>query len=641
MVTANSVSTALAVSIAERKGDYERSMTLARRSAGDNPRGTDAWLLLAQTAMLAAKATDEKRARDILLAEAKEALDKALVNSKESNLSAYRLRIQFQASFFDEEGIRRELDRTLQSNVPEPSRSLFVGRTFLRLSDPKSALEVFERLRKITPDSPDVYLGLAEYYRNQRNDEQNIRMLEEALSRGLTRTDIRSRLALGLALRQTGSIPWQRIKDLVGEQDSSIGSNELLHALILINKGDDARKQRAAEILARIRESGQSNTDDATRMLAALETERWVLRRKEKASKEADISLARARELYIELTRRPKPSAMDLYKFGDLLLRADQTNELRKVANQLDRTAAGSAISLDLRLRLAKKSGDQEKADRLAEEWADRAIASGALLKSNAWGSVGQTLTRLGFHDEALEWLAKAYEADHRFYRDYVVGLARDQQYLLATDICKSELTDTSNPEALALMVDVMVLAGTGTTFPEENEKLIATATKQSQQVPRVIESIATLRLSQQRYVDAVRLYEQAEKLAPKNVRILNNLAMALSEIPGRETEAIPKIESAIAFFGRSPELLDTQGLVLLRNDMPVAATAVLREATAVSNDPRYRFHLIMALLENGDKKGAISNWAQLDLRQLSKLPLTPGELTDLESLKKTFESNT
>ena len=286
---------------------------------------------------------------------------------------------------------------------------------------------------------------------------------------------------------------------------------------------------------------------------------------------------------------------------------------------------------------MAKKLGNQKEADRLAEEWADRAIASGALLKSNAWGSVGQTLTRLGFHDEALEWLAKAYEADHRFYRDYVVGLARDQRYLLATDICKTELTDTRNPEALALMVDVMVLAGTGTTFPEENEKLIAAATKQSQQVPRVIESIATLRLSQQRYVDAVKLYVQAEKLAPKNVRILNNLAMALSEVPGREKEAIPKIESAIEIFGRSPELLDTQGLVLLRNNLPAEATAVLREATAVSDDPRYRFHLIMALLEQGDKKSAISNWAQLDLRQLRKLPLTPGELTDLESLKKEF----
>ena len=641
LVTTSSVSTSLAISIAQRKGDYERSMALARQGAGDNPRAIESWLLLAQTAMLAAKATDEERARDILLAEAKNALDKAVVNSKGRELNVFRLKIQFQAAFFGDEGVRRELARTLESEVPEPGKSLFVARTYLQLKDPQSAIQVLERLRQITPNSPDMFLGLAEYYRYQRDDTKNIEMLEQALKRGPNRTDVRSRLALGLALRQSGTIPWQRIKELVGENEESAGSNELLHALILINKGDDARKQKASEILSKIRQSSQTNFDDATRMLAALETERWLTKQRSESPNNADIHLASARNLYTELTRRPKPSAMDLYKFGDLLLRADQTAELKVVADQLDRIAAGSVVSLDLRLRLAKKSGDQTEADRLAKEWADRAVASGSLMKSNAWGSVGQTLARLGFHDEALEWLAKAYEADRRFFRDYVIGLAREQRYLMATDICKKEFADGRNPEALALMVDIMVLAGKETTFPDDNEALIAAATEQNQNVPRIVESIATLRLSQQRYVDAVRLYEQAEKLAPDNVRILNNLAMALSEVPGREKEAIPKIERAIEIFGRSPELLDTKGLVLLRNNLPAEATAVLNEATGVSDDPRYRFHLIMSLLRQGNKKAAISNWAQLDLRQLRKLPLTPGELTDLESLEKEFGAST
>ena len=113
-------------------------------------------------------------------------------------------------------------------------------------------------------------------------------------------------------------------------------------------------------------------------MLAALETERWLTKQRSESPKNADIHLASARNLYTELTRRPKPSAMDLYKFGDLLLRADQTAELKVVADQLDRIAAGSVVSLDLRLRLAKKSGDQAEADRLAKEWADRAVASGS-----------------------------------------------------------------------------------------------------------------------------------------------------------------------------------------------------------------------------------------------------------------------
>ena len=44
---------------------------------------------------------EEKKAKDILLAESKRALDQALVTSNNSNLATYQLRIQFQASFFE------------------------------------------------------------------------------------------------------------------------------------------------------------------------------------------------------------------------------------------------------------------------------------------------------------------------------------------------------------------------------------------------------------------------------------------------------------------------------------------------------------------------------------------------------------
>ncbi len=639
--TNNSVSNSLAIAIAERKGDFERSMALARDTASNNPRDTSSWLLLAQTAMMAAKATDEKKAKDILLAESKRALDQALVTSNNSNLATYQLRIQFQASFFDNQGVRKELERTLESNVQEPSKSLFVGQAYLQLKDPEAALKVLERLQTISPSSPDSYVGLAEYYRYMRNDEENVRMLEEAFKRGPKRFDIRSRLALALALRQGGQVPWKRIKQLIGDGGQATGTNELLHALILINRGDATQRQEAAAILTKIRQGSDVKRDDATRMLAGLETQDWLSAIQSESPQKAARALAKAQNLYTELTRRPNPTAMDLYRYGDLLLRANQTNELNTVADKLDRIAAGSALSLDLRLRLAKQNGDVDEASRLAEQWAEQAINSGALLKSSVWGSVGQALTRLGFHDEALEWLAKIYETDPSRFREYVVGLARSQRYLRATEICKTEYERSNNPEAVALMADVTILAGTTTEFPAENENLYRETTRQHAAVPGLVEAIATLRLSQQRYDDAVKLYEQALALAPKNARILNNLAMALSEIPGREREALPKIQLAVDEFGRSPELLDTQGLVYLRNNLVSEAVKVLQDATTNSNDPRYRFHLIMALLQSGDRKKAISQWAQLDLRQLRQMPLTPGELKDLNTIEKEFGKQT
>ena len=149
------------------------------------------------------------------------------------------------------------------------------------------------------------------------------------------------------------------------------------------------------------------------------------------------------------------------------------------------------------------------------------------------------------------------------------------------------------------------------------------------------------MRLAQERYPEAIALYERALSFSPNNVRLLNNLAMALSEVPGREPDAIQHARKAILIFGRSPELLDTLGLVQLRNGNIAEAEKILREATDANPDPRYRFHLLMAILRKGDKKESITQWSQLDLSSLRKAALTPAERRDLTEISKKFETGT
>jgi Flp pilus assembly protein TadD len=137
-----------------------------------------------------------------------------------------------------------------------------------------------------------------------------------------------------------------------------------------------------------------------------------------------------------------------------------------------------------------------------------------------------------------------------------------------------------------------------------------------------------------------VRLYEHALTLAPNSVRVLNNLAIALSELDDRSGDALAVINRAIDLVGESPELLDTLGMVLFRTGNFSDAISRLREAAATSNDTRHRFHLLMALLETGDEAEALAIWSRLDFQELKRATLTPSERIALKRIDQQFNNN-
>ena len=129
-------------------------------------------------------------------------------------------------------------------------------------------------------------------------------------------------------------------------------------------------------------------------------------------------------------------------------------------------------------------------------------------------------------------------------------------------------------------------------------------------------------------------------------MRALNNLAMALSQVPGRASEGIELIDIAIKGAGRSPqlrafvpELMDTKGVLLLKSNRLLEAKAVFEQALANNNEPRYQFHLILTLLEQNHVAEAKRQWSALDLEKLNPIGLTPAEIRQLKTLKQQFGS--
>jgi len=640
---ANSNIAAFGISIAERKGEYKKSLELARQTAESNDQDEIAWLLVAQAAMMAARSTDEKLTKDALLSEARTALDVALELSGDASVRAYQMRLRFSAEFFGDKALRVDVAKLAESEVSEPTRSLLSGLAYIQIKEGPLALPLLKRAEKYSPSDPQVFIALSEYYQLVGDNPNTIASLEQAFKLAPSRVDIRNRLAIAIALRSGADIPWPRLKSLLDTNLIGDAQNKLLHALILLNRGNQEQEQQAELILTQLVKSNDPKADDARRLLASLLRQRWGRAASiDENAPEAQRALSEARGVYLTLINRDKPQPLDIYRLGDLLLRAEQTQDVTALADQLDAITKGSAIALDLRLRLAKQAGHTDKIEEYANDWTTRAMEVDGLLQASVWETAGQLLSRLGYHKESIAWLERAYRDDSEKFRPYILGLTRARRFDEAIRLCTEQYAADHAANTASVLADVAVLMGLGIQARPLSQKEEAVLQQALQEHPKnasLLEAVATMRLAQERYSEAIPLYLESAKFSPNNVRLLNNLAMALSEISGREREAIPYARRAIKLYGRSPELLDTLGLVLVRNDEGKEAEQVLREAVNASPDPRYRFHLLVALLDQGKRVEAISQWSKLDLNALKKSALTPAERRDLNKVRKRFES--
>ena len=194
------------------------------------------------------------------------------------------------------------------------------------------------------------------------NDPKNVEMLERAFQLAPNQIEIRNRLAIAISLRSGSDIPWSRLKSLLDTDLSESTPNKLLHALILINRGGEQQQDQAEQILIDLTKYGDPKADDARRMLASLYRKRWIAANAlQENSPDAQRWLSQARGIYLTLINRQNPRPLDIYRMGDLLLLAKQTQEVNPLADRLDATTQGSPIALDLRLRLAKQAGNSRR----------------------------------------------------------------------------------------------------------------------------------------------------------------------------------------------------------------------------------------------------------------------------------------
>jgi Flp pilus assembly protein TadD len=187
---------------------------------------------------------------------------------------------------------------------------------------------------------------------------------------------------------------------------------------------------------------------------------------------------------------------------------------------------------------------------------------------------------------------------------------------------------------SVILLVETMLNAMDLVT--SQHRAIVEQTVQQNKDNVVLLESVATLRVREEDYEKAVVIYhliDQIDQNQTKRPRTLNNLAMAYSELEGRESQGLEPIERAIELLGEHEELLDTKGTVLLRSGNFEEAEKVFRSAIAKNDDPRFQFHLGLALLKQGKEEGANRLFNSLDLQKLDRASLTRSDLADLNQI--------
>ncbi len=624
----------LAIGFAQRKGQYNQALTLARQGTDRRKDDASAWLFLAQAALLNIQQSPEQTSE--LIAEADQALEEAIRLSSTSDVNIWLYKFRFAVQFQGMDAVKRVVEALEKSSVPEKRRRLLSIRARLHLKEFETAKQLLDTGLAESPRDIELKVALVEYFRFIGDQQALLETLEDLVRIDPKREDFRKALAIALATNTSANAapPWERIAALIGNSvNEKSESSQLFYALLLATRGDENQLKTSKQLLRDLVKSRTPEiADEAIRLSIAIEQKRWARSTDQIDTTVSAESFLEIRRLYDVLTKRKDPTVSDLTQYADFLLRSAKLVDVPWLIDRIHALAPESPHILHLRIRLAKEEKQSDRLPAIVDTWVKGGKDDSG---SSRTSLAGQILLQSGFDELGIKYLERAYSQDAKEFKPYVVSLSRTGKLKEAIKVCIEQSTSKSAPDAIGMLADVAFTDAGLKPLDGQIESVFAKGLENFASNIVVLESIGTLRLNQQRYPEAYELLRRAESLAPNNLMTLNNLAVATAEIPGREPEGLPRIKRAIEIYGRHPELLDTLGVVQLRCGLLVEAEASLREAMTRGSDPRFRLHLIQVLGATKDRREIQKLAKELKITELRSMPLTASERLVLDEVSK------
>ena len=633
----------LRINLANRQGDFDRGLALAKATAENSPDDYRSHEVLARTAFLIGKSSNDTVKRSELFDLTSAAIDRALTLTKDDQTSLYSLKVEYLGTMADEEGLKEFNEKINDSDLSRFDKLMLAARSAELLGDDDELL-VKLKAAAVERPSPRVMLSQAAVYRRLGRLTEATSVLRQALKLAPKNADVRYAVAASMISESTDDkekIKWDELAALMSQEAGASNNNRLQHAIFLYGQGDTLQKREAIRILRKLIDERTETSEDAIRMLAA------VLREELREDPEGPKNVRAAkidevRKLYAKLRSNVAPNAGDIYQYCNFLLELNNKEDypqIEQYRDELVKMRAGVIFGLEVGVRYAQLTIAKEDFPDEVRKWETEVSRLGLLNADSVSLAAGSSLLRLGRADLGLEYFKNLYESNPKSLTQYFVALVGAQQLSEAIDLAKRHYQDNGDANSATLFVSGLNRLGE-IELSEEHSQIVNQILMNHENNLELLENIATLRLQHQDSDGAVAIFNRILKVDPLRIRTLNNMAMTLAELPGRVGDAMKSVDRAIKLAGEDPELLDTKGFVLMKSGDLNGAEKIFRQAFNATQEPRFQFHEIMTLLAQEKQEEAKKSFRSLDVKRLNPAGLTLAERKQLETLKLDFRGN-
>ena len=646
----------------------ERALAAAHKAVEQRPREVEPRLWLARLLTFYEKSDDAE-------AELKEALKFAPQDMRVLGaLELFYLRTQN-----TEAAIQLAHKIQNQNDLPEAER-YFVAAQALELAGERNlAEESFRRAAAAAANNAAIQFRMAEFY--LQSDSQRAQdCLEKTLQIDPNHRSARRMLATLLASRGSDADWTQAQSLLTGQPDPGDSSGDVrLHASLLVRRGGQENLARAQKLLEQL-VANSTRSAPLDRLLLAQVYERQAYSPVDDKVRSQKLSLAR-RELETIASRsqsewtyfvavidfcqrqqdmpavedwlgrfqrwmsqQEKPSAEAVLQLVRLQLKHQVSADSGPWLDRLEAMKADPLSVLLLRAQWSSQQGRSEEVTNLVDTQGGSLLAqeqtqAGKMRILAGIAGIYRAVNRLA---DAERWQRRLAAIDPQRYDGLAATLALQGKWREAMDLCRraAETDKSARPALVALSC----LSQTEITDEKvtECEPLIQAALQNSKQNADLHYSLGVVRVVQKRTADAITSFREVVKANPRHVSALNNLALLLAEDGKQRKEALAMIDRAIDLVGLTPDLCDTKGTILILSGDHAEAVRFLEMATrGPGADPRYQFHLALALYEQGNHDRARQHFEKAIQGQLESQVLTDWDGRMLALLRKHFASST
>jgi Tfp pilus assembly protein PilF len=631
----------IAISLSNK--DQKNMLELAKAGTDSRPRDPLAWVWLGQVTEIASRGQPEPQ-RSAELVKAEQSISRARELSEDKSLPVFSAAFGLFLAAKQTNKIDSLLADLEKSPIESTNKYLALAEFYQVLDRMDLAKNALLEARKSSKDPNSIDDRMARLLLAQGKQDEAIGLYATLFANLPLESGVRRSYVTLLAARG-GDQDWATIDKIY--QNEKLADNpddRRLRAELLARKGQQKDLAMAQYLLEALVEDPKNRTDQDRFRLASIYIRNAALAEiQDTESPQVKQLLAAAGKQLATLCRGAQVSSEYLYTYADFLIKQDRIVEANEIADRLNVQEPDSFISVVLRARLQKISGNQERAKTLVIAWRDAQVSkldvnAEASEKANILASAGDALNELGASKEAEETLRQAFELDGRRGLNYVRSLARSEdstareaaiRYLL------EKLKSEKSPEVARLLAGLLSVGNVPQDLADQGDEALSEAGSSNDRNAELLLSIADMWLAQKKSNKAIDAYKKIVKLKPNDVVALNNLAILLGEQDNGTEEALSLIDQAIRIAGKQPLLLDSKAAILMLANRFDEAVPILEVAASATNDPRVVFHLYQALRKSGRDEEASRVKSKVNPVELRKSILTPDDQSSLEEFEK------